>query len=177
MAVKVVAGTQAHGTHGVSMVSAFGGNELGSPRLSGLSEGLHDHFQAGFHRGGAVIGEKDTIQARHSMGLGESEQLLSQAGSRFMGQAEKGGVGNVSQLGSDGFVQFCMPVAVEIGPDGGVSIQVAFPPRVDQPTTFPRDDADGLEGGIHPDRVWGEGMPEMLPVKPDGLLRAHASRS
>ena len=70
-----------------------------------------------------------------------------------------------------------MPVAVEVGPDGGISIQVPFPLPIDQPATFSRDDADRVKRLIHPDRVWSEGMPEVFPVEPDGLLRVHASRS
>ena len=89
MAVKVVARAEAHGTDGVPMVSAFGGDELSSLRLPCLGEGLHNHFQAGFHGGGAVIGKKDTVQTRISMRLNEGEQFLGQLGGRFMSQAEK----------------------------------------------------------------------------------------
>jgi len=151
MAVEKVAFPKAHGADGVAVICPFWGDELGPLPLSRLGEGLDDHFQAGFHRGGAVVGKEDPGEGRGISVLADiRQQLLGQSDGGLVGQTEKGGVGNFSKLVTDGFVQFGMAMTVKVGPDGGVAVEVALAVGSDEPRAFAGNNRDGMEGGIHP---------------------------
>ena len=57
-----------------------------------------------------------------------------------MGEAKEGTMGDFPQLGSDGRVDRRVAVAVDVGPDGGIPIEVFPALRIPQPRTFAADD-------------------------------------
>ena len=90
-----------------------------------------------------------------------------------MSEAEKRGVGDLVQLGSDRLVDGGIMMSMEVSPDGRVAVEVAFPVGTDEPGTFARGDGEWFERGIHPLCMRGKWMPEMLPIETNTFSRIH----
>jgi len=54
--------SEAHGSDGVSVISAFGGDKFCPLRLARLAKRLDNHFKASLHGGGAVIGKENPVE-------------------------------------------------------------------------------------------------------------------
>ena len=90
-----------------------------------------------------------------------------------MSQAEKRGVGDLIELGSDCLIDGGIAMSMEVGPDRRVAVEIALPVGTDEPSAFARGDGEWFERGIHPLRMRRKGMPEMLPIETDTLSRIH----
>ena len=55
---------KAHRPDGIPVVSAIGGYKMSALGLAVLGEALEDHFEACFHCGGSIIGEKNALEGR-----------------------------------------------------------------------------------------------------------------
>ena len=132
MTMKQIAFAETHGSDRVPMIGADGGDKfcpLGLPRLG---KGLNDHLEAGLHGRGAVIGKENPVQFRRIfLSLEIREEFFSKPGGGLMGQAQKRGVSHFPKLGPDRVIELRVSVPVEIGPDGGVAVEVATPFSID----------------------------------------------
>jgi len=69
-----------------------------------------------------------------------TKKFLRKANGRLMGEAQKGGVGDLIQLMADGLIDFGVPMTVEIGPNGGVAVEIPLPIGADEPRPLSRGD-------------------------------------
>ncbi len=91
---------------------------------------LHGHFQGALDGGGAVIGEKDAFEGVFRE---KSAEPRGEFGGERVGEAEKRNVRGFFELGADGGGDHRMGVAVDVGPDRRISIEVAPPLGIPQP--------------------------------------------
>ena len=130
--VKGVAVAKAHRADGIPVISPIGGYKMSALGLAVLGEGLEDHFEACFHCGRSIIGEENAFEGRReSFCIGIVQQFLCQADGRFVSEAEKRGVGDLIQLGSDRLIDDGIAMSMEVSPDGRVAVEVAFPVGTD----------------------------------------------
>jgi hypothetical protein len=163
--VKNRAVPRAHRPDRIAMVTAGQRDEDGSLCFAALDARLVDHLQRRFHRGRAIVGEKDprAIQSRHA------DQLPGQPRRDIIGQPKKRAVRDPVELVPDGLVDFRAPVAVQIGPDRGVAIEVLAPILRLQHCAVPLDDDHRrVRGGI-PVAHLREGMPKIGAVQVGGV--------
>ena len=130
--VKGVAVAKAHRADGIPVISPIGGYKMSALGLAVLGEGLEDHFEACFHCGRSIIGEENAFEGRReSFCIGIVHQFLCQADGRFVSEAEKRGVGDLIQLGSDRLIDGGIAMSMEVSPDGRVAVEVACPVGTD----------------------------------------------
>lgn len=96
-------------------------------------------------------------------------QLLGQQRSRLVGESQRGGVGNLPELALDGCVELGMVVAVKIGPNGSVGVQVLSALHIAQHRPLARRDYDWLTR--QPITHLGEGMPEIAMIQFSELMQ------
>ena len=72
-------------------------------------------------------------------------------------------MGDLAQLALDGGVEPGMVVPVQIGPDGGVGVEILAAMRIPQHGAVALHDEDGL--ALEPVPHLGEGMPEVAVVQ------------
>ena len=87
-----------------------------------------------------------------------------------MGQPEEGRMGNPSQLIEEGCIQFGMSVAMQIGPNGGIPVQISLSVAGDEPGPLSGLDRNGVKLGIHPRGGRSKGVPKVRPIQPDDLV-------
>ena len=78
-----------------------------------------------------------------------------------MGKAEKGRVGDFFHLDGNRSVDVRMGVAVDVGPDGGIAVEVFAVLGIVEPWAFSGGDDDGFVPSRAPIGLAGEGMPAM----------------
>ena len=72
-------------------------------------------------------------------------------------------MGDALELAAEGGVDFGMPVAVQVGPDGGVGIQVAAAVNIREPGALAGGDDDGFRA--EPVAHLRERMPDVAVIK------------
>ena len=116
-----------------------------------LGEGLENHFQACLDRGRPIVREKDTSQlGLLGFELGVVQKLFRQTNGRLMGQAKEGGVGDLVKLLADGLVNLWVGMAMQVGPNGGVAVEVLSAIAGGEPRPFARGDGDRVRGRVQP---------------------------
>jgi hypothetical protein len=112
----------------VAMVGAFQRKESrrrsGAPGSAGEFVG---QLQGDFEGSGSVVREKGSNQFR-SDGFptsGQARELSCELAGGWIGKSQGGGVGHLFQLLSESAVEMRMIVAVQIGPNGGIRVQVS----------------------------------------------------
>src|SRR5690606_30218845 len=131
---------------------------------------LEGELEGDLHRGGAVVGVEDALEA----GRGELGQPGGELGGGGVGQAEQGGVGEAVELVADGLVDLGAVVAVDGDPEGGDAVEVAAALGVDEVVAVAALDDEG--GGIEPVAHGGEGMPEEALVEVNPAVGGHGGR-
>lgn len=166
---------EAGGTEGVAMVGAVEGDEGVALRTAVLLPVLEGHADGGFDGGGAVVGE----EGAGDFAAGEEiDEFFGEADGGLVGEAEEGGVGDAAELVDDGGIDGRVGVAVGVGPDGGVAVEVFFAELVAQGAAVAFDEHEGgmLRGA--PLTHGGEGVPEVLFVEVGEVCeRGHRLRS
>ena len=105
---------EARGARGIAMVGIGETCEAPPEGISALLPVLDRHLEGGFDGGGSVVGEEDAGKG----GAGKKPRKPdSQADSRGMGGAQKGGVVERGKLTGDGLDDSRVGVSVDIGPD------------------------------------------------------------
>ena len=79
-------------------------------------------------------------------------------------------MGNPTQLVKYGRIQSGMTMAMKVGPNGGVAIQIPLPIAGDEPRTLSSLDRNRGKPRVHPKRGGGKRMPKMRPIQPDDLV-------
>jgi hypothetical protein len=169
--VKKVNVSEAGGAESVAMIRALQGKKRGGFGMTGAAGINVGELEGDFHGGGTVVREEYLFEPRslrHWKGVGGNDQFFREQRGRFIGETEGGGVGDFSELFSDGGVYFGMVMAVEVGPNGGVGIEIFAAANVAQNRAAPGSDDDGL--AFEPVAHLGEGMPDVLMVEPGELM-------
>ncbi len=156
--VEEVDAPHGHRAQGVAVVALLELEEASFFPAPLMMPVLVGYFQGRLNCGGAVVGIEDLVEAVR----GDFRQAAGQDDGRGVGQAQKGAVRDILQLGHQGAVQFLPPVAVDIAPQGGDPVQVAAAVLVEEVGTLSPGDDEQFFGnkGLH----LGEGMPEVVPV-------------
>ena len=96
---------------------------------------------------------------RQTLTGGQADQFLGEQRSGFIGEAKGGTVGNFFELPADGGVDFRMIMAVQIGPDGGIGIEIFLAVNIFQPGTLAGLNEDGFV--FEPVAHLGKRMPDV----------------
>ena len=152
---------RAHRADGVAVIRAAERQEQCPFRFTALHARLEDHLQRRFHGGGTVVGKEDLVVRK----AGRFDQFRSQRRSDVVGQAEKRAVREPVELLADGLVDLGPPMAVQIGPDRGIAIEVFAALIIAQHRAFPGNQDDGIMTWRVPVAHLGEGVPDV------GLVR------
>ena len=127
---------------------------------------LQGHFHRTFDCRGPIVAEKNAGQGPFRL---EIDQGFCQASGRFIAKTERGNVGDFFQLPAQRGVQVRMTMPVQICPDSGISIQIAFSVGIIKPHTFSPGDEKRSMPGSAPIPHLRKGMPRMGSV-PCGQL-------
>lgn len=127
-------------------------------RVTGELMELQGHLEGCFDGGGTVIGEEAASEVR---GPELAEFLCELSGGR-VGESEKGGMGDALELPMDCGIEARVVMSVDVGPDGGVTVEVGVTVLVGDAAALARDDGEGLR--FEPVPHVGERMPDELAV-------------
>ena len=150
--------TQARCTQCVAMISAIKRHDDIALRLIALLPELESHAHDDLDCGGAIVGEK---HAGEFVARTECDQLLCELGRGSIGETEKRRVGHEIELLADGGIDRGMRVAVDVGPDGGVAVDVLATVLISKHAAFSTDEDERLMVIGTPRLHRSEGMPEM----------------
>ena len=100
---------------------------------------------------------------RYFGGVCRGDELFGQQRGGFVGEAERGAVGDFAQLALDGGVEPGMVVPVQIGPDGGVGVEIFAAMHIPQHGALALHDDDRL--ALEPVAHLGERVPEVAVVE------------
>lgn len=151
----------AHATEGgraerVAVVAIGEGDEFVAPGCAGLHAELDRHFQGALDGGGAIIGEKNTLQRVLRK---KFAQALGQFYGTGVGKSEERDVCGFFKLAGNGGGNDWVRVAVDVGPDGRISIKIAPTFGVPKPCALSVRDDQWLMTGGAPFVLTGERMP------------------
>lgn len=157
------------------MVGAVKGDEGIALRAAVLLPVLEGHADGGFDGGGAVVGE----EGAGDFAAGEQvDELFGEADGGLVGEAKEGGVGDLAELLDDGSIDDGVGVAVDVGPDGGVAVEVFFAELVAEGAAVARDEHEWNMVRGAPLAHGCEGVPEVLLVEGGEVCeRGHCLRS
>ena len=114
---------QRHGAKGVTVVGAGESGDTGAAGLTDQLPVLERELEGDLDGVGAVVREEAAIERTAR----QAGKLLGELGGARVVEAEEGDVGDLVELGAEGGVELGVVVSMDIGPDGGVSIEVATP--------------------------------------------------
>ena len=141
--------------------------------MSGLLVVLQRHFQRAFDGGGAVVGEEYALQ---SIG----GKLVAESGGQFdrarVGCPQKAAVGELSGLFLNGEGDAGVVVAVDIGPDGGVAVEITPALRIRKPRALAIADDQAVLRMPTPLLLAGKGVPAMLVILLDPIAGGFVHR-
>ena len=113
--MKQIDVAEAYRADGVAVIGARE-REKFWPTASAAAAGIFvGELERDFHCGGAVVGEKNLRElrlARQAGRIDRAQEFFRQQRGWFIGEAERGRVGNFPKLTADGGVDFGMPMAV-----------------------------------------------------------------
>src|SRR5689334_11913765 len=101
------------------------------------------------------------------MWAGGFDQTFGEQRSGDVGEAEGGGVGNFAELFGYGGVDPGMIVAMEVGPNGGIGVEIFAAFSIGENRAFAGSDDDGRM--LEPIAHLGEGMPDVFMVEFGGV--------
>ena len=156
------------------MVSPFEDSKSPPARFALQLPVLKRHLERGFHGRGAVICVENPPKSRARK---QARELQGQEDGRVVAGAEEGGVFEFCNLAAHGLDDARMAVAVDVRPDGRISVEIFAASRIfeDGPAAF--HNYQRLMSRVAPRLHLGEWVPEILAVGRRKLLRTHASRS
>ena len=148
----------------VAMVSGGERKKPGTAALPCAAGVFVSHFQRRFHGRRTVIGKKDAPQSLAGRLSGQMDQLRAKEGSRLIGQPQSGRVGDFFKLPRDRGIDGWMTVAMQIGPNGGIRIQIFPALGIDQGRALPA----GNDNRFAPQPIahLRERMPQILLIQP-----------
>ena len=138
----------------VAVIAVGEGDEVVASRFAGLQAVLHRHFQRALDGGRAVVGKKHAFQR---VCPGTTRTAVPPIPPPRVGEAEKRNVRRFFELSADRGGDHRMGVAVDVGPDRRVAVEVAPALGIPQPRSFAMGEHQWFVPGAHhsPCRVNG----------------------
>ncbi len=142
--VEEAAVARRHRPEGVAMVAAGQPNDAGFLRPAGQLPVLEGELERHLDGARPVVAEEDPVQA----GRGQARELGGQLRPDRVREPEHRGMRDPVQLAPEGGIEVRIVVAMDIGPDRGIAIEVGPSLRIGEPPALALGDREGRQAGV-----------------------------
>ena len=167
--VKSVDAAETRCAHGVAVVGVGKREKAVALRLPPVLPALHGHLDGALNSCAAVVGKEDAGERVRDVLRPKRDEFLGKLDRLGVGESQERSVRHALQLVADGSVDLRVAMAVDVGPDGGVAVDVFAPLAIaqDGPLAFHQHERFVL--GRAPVAHLGERMPAMAFVGGDEI--------